>query len=72
MFLYMVAFVVFIPSAWQKVLVPHWDPASNDVYWTIHRNKELVSSAPFKVYLMIREVRGGKGFESKFIEQKTL
>lgn len=55
-FLYLLSFLVFIPSAWQKVLRPHWDPIEGNVYWTIHRNRELSSSIPFKIYLMCREV----------------
>lgn len=54
--LYVLSFFVFIPSAWQKVLMPHWDADQKNVYWTIHRNRELVNSIPFKAYLMLREV----------------
>ncbi|KAI6180478.1 putative G-protein coupled receptor AH9.1 [Aphelenchoides besseyi] len=54
--LYILSFVVFIPSAWQKVLIPHWDPGKQDVYWSINRNRELNQSNPFKIYLMFREL----------------
>ncbi|KAI6217099.1 putative G-protein coupled receptor AH9.1 [Aphelenchoides fujianensis] len=54
--LYCVSFVVFIPSAWQKILIPHWDPVNQSVYWSINRNRELNHSNPFKLYLMFREL----------------
>jgi len=62
--IFAVAFLVFIPSIWQKVVVA--DTASmgeetpfgyeNRTMWRVQRNSDLNHSTSFKVYLMFREV----------------
>ncbi|CAD5233885.1 unnamed protein product [Bursaphelenchus xylophilus] len=53
--LFAVSFILFIPSGWQKILVPHWDPHERTVYWTIEINRQLNQSTTFQTYLMFRE-----------------
>uniref|UniRef100_A0A7E4WBJ3 G_PROTEIN_RECEP_F1_2 domain-containing protein n=1 Tax=Panagrellus redivivus TaxID=6233 RepID=A0A7E4WBJ3_PANRE len=56
--LYVIAFVVFIPSAFQKTLtlsIDFDDPLMRPLY-RIERNSELTHSHPFMIYLLFREI----------------
>ncbi|KAH7729233.1 Protein AH9.1, partial [Aphelenchoides avenae] len=55
--LFCLAFVVFIPSGWQKVLIQEVDTLDNNrTYYRIERNHHLNQSDHFKVYLAFREL----------------
>lgn len=54
--LFVVAFLVFIPSSLQKILIKNNDTNSNQTLWKIDRNHMLNHSGLFKIYLFCREV----------------
>uniref|UniRef100_A0A915C0N8 G-protein coupled receptors family 1 profile domain-containing protein n=1 Tax=Parascaris univalens TaxID=6257 RepID=A0A915C0N8_PARUN len=52
--LFVLSFIVFVPSGWQKMTREVID-ANNQTIWRIERNVELNNTSAFRIYLMFRE-----------------
>ncbi|VDK43086.1 unnamed protein product [Anisakis simplex] len=52
--LFVLSFIVFVPSAWQKLTIKSLD-AKNHTIWKVERNAKLNNTNEFRIYIAFRE-----------------